>query len=163
MIGDCDPLGTAELDDASRFDPPRPPAHRTAVETDTGLDQQIAVDHEEEARPGQAEAALGSIAIEGAHDGPIWFSSGEAAHQLGITPGTLRRLVNDGSITAYRIGRVIRVRSEDLDDFLERARIRPGEIGSDDFEPGDEEQMSRTIGVRPNPPIIPPPSRPPRA
>jgi excisionase family DNA binding protein len=54
-----------------------------------------------------------------------WMSSDEAAAYLGVIPATLRRLINDGQLVGYRIGRVIRVQRTDIDAFLEEARIRP--------------------------------------
>jgi excisionase family DNA binding protein len=55
--------------------------------------------------------------------GPDWLGTTEAAHYLGLTPRTLYRLIDDGALPAYRIGRVIRVRVADLDDYIEASRI----------------------------------------
>jgi excisionase family DNA binding protein len=54
------------------------------------------------------------------------LSTTEAAQYLGVDPRTLRRLVNDDQLQAFRIGRLVRFRLEDLDDYLDRARITPG-------------------------------------
>ena len=55
-----------------------------------------------------------------------WLGSSEAAATLGITPRTLYRLIDDGKVRAYRLGRVIRLRSDDINDFLEASQIEPG-------------------------------------
>ena len=45
---------------------------------------------------------------------------------LGVTIRTLYRLVDDGALTAYRFGRVIRIKRSDLTTFIESCRIEPG-------------------------------------
>jgi excisionase family DNA binding protein len=55
-----------------------------------------------------------------------WLSTTEVRDQLGITLRTLYRLIDEGQIPAYKIGRVIRMKEEDVDAFLERSRIAPG-------------------------------------
>ncbi len=57
-----------------------------------------------------------------------WLSTKEAARRLGITTRTLYRLIDDGQLTAYKMGRVIRVQANDVDAFIEDARIAPGEL-----------------------------------
>lgn len=52
----------------------------------------------------------------------------EAASHLGITVRTLYRAIDEGRLTAYRMGRVIRIQKPDLDAYLEGSRIRPGEL-----------------------------------
>ncbi len=58
-------------------------------------------------------------------DGSQWHSTDTAAAYLGITPGTLRRLVDRGEVVAFQIGRVRRYRRSDLDEFLDAARVKP--------------------------------------
>ena len=60
--------------------------------------------------------------------GEWWVGTTDAAAYLGITPRTINRLIDDGEIPAYRIGRVIRLRIADLDAFIEASRIIPGSI-----------------------------------
>ena len=48
-----------------------------------------------------------------------WLSTAEAAKQLGITKTTLYRLIDNGSIVAYRFGRVIRLELREVDAFVE--------------------------------------------
>lgn len=59
-----------------------------------------------------------------------WLGTREAAEELGISLRTLYRLIDDGSIVAYQIGRNLRIRRSDLDAFLESVRVRPGALGS---------------------------------
>lgn len=59
----------------------------------------------------------------------VWLGTAAAARHLGLTPRALYRLVNDGLVPAYRFGRVFRYKRSDLNEFIEAARVRPGEIG----------------------------------
>lgn len=62
-------------------------------------------------------------------DGPTWLGTTAAARYLGITPRTLYRLIDQGQVRAYALGRVYRVRSTDLDSYLESVRVQPGTLG----------------------------------
>ena len=44
---------------------------------------------------------------------------------LGVTIRTVYRLVDDGALTAYRLGRVIRIKRSDLAALIESCRIEP--------------------------------------
>ena len=57
-----------------------------------------------------------------------WRGTKRAASYLGVTPRTLYRLIDQGDIPAYQMGRVIRLKQEDLDAFVEQARITPGSL-----------------------------------
>ncbi|MCB1038056.1 MAG: helix-turn-helix domain-containing protein [Acidimicrobiales bacterium] len=57
-----------------------------------------------------------------------WLSTAEAAKYLGITPRTLYRFIDEGQIAGFRFGRVIRLRQEDVDAFIEASRIEPGTL-----------------------------------
>lgn len=59
---------------------------------------------------------------------PTWLSTKEAAAYLGLNLRTLYRFIDEGDLPAYRFGRVIRLRQEELDAFIEQARIRPGTL-----------------------------------
>ncbi len=51
------------------------------------------------------------------------------------------KLIDQGEIPAYKIGRVFRIRRSDLDDFLERSRVQPGDLAHlypPDHEEGDD-------------------------
>ncbi len=57
-----------------------------------------------------------------------WLSTQDAARRLGITPRTLYRFIDLGELPAYRLGRVIRLKAEDVDAFIEASRIEPGSL-----------------------------------
>jgi excisionase family DNA binding protein len=57
-----------------------------------------------------------------------WLSTQEAARRLGITTRTLYRFVDQGELPAYRMGRVIRLQSVDIDEFITKSRIEPGTL-----------------------------------
>lgn len=57
-----------------------------------------------------------------------WLSTREAADRLGITPRTLYRFIDEGSLPAYRFGRVIRLQEHEVMAFIETRRIQPGSL-----------------------------------
>ena len=57
-----------------------------------------------------------------------WLSTNETARRLGLTPRTVYRFIDAGELPAYRIGRVIRVKVVDLEQFIESCRIVPGSL-----------------------------------
>lgn len=57
-----------------------------------------------------------------------WLGTTEAAERLGVVPRTLYRMIDEGLIPAYKMGRVIRVKASDLDEFLESTRVQPGSL-----------------------------------
>lgn len=57
-----------------------------------------------------------------------WLSTPAAARRLGITPRTLYRFIDEGNLEAYRFGRVIRLKQEDVDAYIERCKITPGTL-----------------------------------
>lgn len=57
-----------------------------------------------------------------------WLSTAEAAKYLGITPRTLYRFIDQGEIPAFRFGRVIRLKQEDVDRFIRDSQIQPGTL-----------------------------------
>ncbi len=60
---------------------------------------------------------------------PEWLGTTAAARHLGITPRTLYRLIDQGAIPAYALGRVYRLRTTDLDRYLASVRVVPGTLG----------------------------------
>jgi excisionase family DNA binding protein len=50
------------------------------------------------------------------------------AARLSVVARTVYRLVNNGELAAYRVSRMIRIRPEDLDRYLESQRIQPGDL-----------------------------------
>ncbi len=63
-------------------------------------------------------------------DAPTWLNTDAAIADIGITPATLRRLVDRGEVVAVQIGRVHRYRQEDLDAFLRFTGGDPGRLGT---------------------------------
>ena len=57
-----------------------------------------------------------------------WLSVERAGRALGIGVHTVYGLINRGELVAYRIGRVYRIRREDIAVFLESARVKPGDL-----------------------------------
>lgn len=57
-----------------------------------------------------------------------WLSTADAAKYLGITPRTLYRFIDQGDVAAFRFGRVIRLKQDDVDQFIEDRRIEPGTL-----------------------------------
>ncbi|WP_419841358.1 helix-turn-helix domain-containing protein [Candidatus Poriferisodalis sp.] len=58
----------------------------------------------------------------------IWLSTQKAANRIGITTRTLYRFIDRGELPAYRFGRVIRLRLDDVDGFVEQCRVAPGSL-----------------------------------
>jgi len=61
-------------------------------------------------------------------DGTGWLGSKEAAGRMGITLRSLYRFIDEGDLTAYKFGRVIRLREDDVDHFIQSCRIKPGQL-----------------------------------
>lgn len=59
-----------------------------------------------------------------------WISSTEAARRLDMTLRTVYGFINSGDLSAYRFGRVIRIKVTDLEAFIEACRIPPGTLSS---------------------------------
>ncbi len=57
-----------------------------------------------------------------------WLSTQEAAKVLGVTPRTLYRFIDQGELPAYRFGRVIRLKQDEVHAFIEACRIAPGTL-----------------------------------
>lgn len=58
----------------------------------------------------------------------VWLGTREAAQRTGITLRTLYRFIDEGLVPAYKFGRVIRLKQEDVDVFIESSRIAPGTL-----------------------------------
>ena len=57
-----------------------------------------------------------------------WMSTREASERLGVTLRTLYRFIDEGSLPAYKMGRVIRLKADEVDQFIESTRIAPGTL-----------------------------------
>ncbi len=60
--------------------------------------------------------------------GIAWMSTAQAAEYLGVTLRTVYGFIDEGQLPAYKFGRVIRVKEEDLQAFIESSRIAPGSL-----------------------------------
>jgi excisionase family DNA binding protein len=60
--------------------------------------------------------------------GGDWLGTPDAANYLGLRAPTLYRLIDEGLLPAYRMGRVIRIKLSDLDRFIASSRIEPGKL-----------------------------------
>lgn len=61
-------------------------------------------------------------------DEVAWLGTKEAAAQLGITLRSLYRFIDEGELTAYKFGRVIRLKEEDVARYIDSCRIAPGQL-----------------------------------
>lgn len=57
-----------------------------------------------------------------------WMSTADAADYLGVQSRTLYRFIDEGRLPAYRFGRVIRLKRDDVDLFVQSCRIEPGTL-----------------------------------
>jgi excisionase family DNA binding protein len=57
-----------------------------------------------------------------------WLSTKQASERLGITLRTLYKFINEGQLEAYQFGRVIRLKPDDVDRFVESIKIQPGTL-----------------------------------
>jgi excisionase family DNA binding protein len=57
-----------------------------------------------------------------------WLSTKEAAEHLGVTLRSLYRFIDEGALSAFKFGRVIRLKADDVDAFIENCRISPGSL-----------------------------------
>ncbi len=57
-----------------------------------------------------------------------WMSTRETSERLGVTLRTLYRFIDEGQIPAFKLGRVIRLKESDVEQFIEGSRIAPGAL-----------------------------------
>ncbi len=57
-----------------------------------------------------------------------WLSTKEASEKLGLTLRTLYKLIDEGQIPAYKFGRVIRLKEDEIDTFIDASRVPPGQL-----------------------------------
>ncbi len=65
---------------------------------------------------------------DGASEQIRWMSTKEAAERLGVTLRSLYRFIDEGALPAFKFGRVIRLKADDVDAFIENCRIAPGSL-----------------------------------
>ena len=76
-----------------------------------------------------------------------WLSTADAATRLGITPRTLYRFIDEGQLPAYRFGRVIRLKENEVNSFIESCRIEPGTLEHLYPETGSETSATEATGT----------------
>ncbi|MGI9611437.1 MAG: helix-turn-helix domain-containing protein [Acidimicrobiales bacterium] len=81
-----------------------------------------------ETRIGDRDQAASSLTAADPQPRPQWMSVQAAARELEVTTRTIYRFINDGKLTAYRIGWVYRIRCSDLAAFLADAALQPGDL-----------------------------------
>jgi excisionase family DNA binding protein len=57
-----------------------------------------------------------------------WLNTKEASEYLGVNLRTLYRFIDEGGLPAYKFGRVIRLKEDDVVQFIESSRIKPGTL-----------------------------------
>lgn len=57
-----------------------------------------------------------------------WLSTGDAATRLGVSLRTLYKFIDEGSVPAYKFGRVIRLQEHEVNAFITGSRIAPGTL-----------------------------------
>jgi excisionase family DNA binding protein len=56
-----------------------------------------------------------------------WFTTDELVRWLGLGRTKTYEMLRSGEIPSYKIGRVRRIRRQDVEVWLEKNRFRPGE------------------------------------
>jgi excisionase family DNA binding protein len=56
-----------------------------------------------------------------------WFTTDELVRWLGLGRTKTYELLRSGEIPSYKIGRIRRIRRQDIEAWLERNKFRPGE------------------------------------
>lgn len=51
-----------------------------------------------------------------------WLKPAEAAAILGISPSTIHRLVQRGELTGHKIGKLLKFRPAEIEEYLKRTR-----------------------------------------
>jgi excisionase family DNA binding protein len=75
-----------------------------------------------------------------------WMSTRDACERLGVTLRTLYRFIDEGQLPAYKMGRVIRLQSSDIESFIVRMRIEPGTLEHLYPEPKGHEKAATDDG-----------------
>lgn len=75
-----------------------------------------------------------------------WLSTKQVAARLGVVLRTLYRLIDGGHLPACRIGRVIRIKSSDIDAVIGSARVCPDLFGI--FTPQAKSSCQEKLAVK---------------
>lgn len=65
--------------------------------------------------------------MEAKERGQEWFTADELIRWLGLGRTKTYSLLRSGEIPSYKIGRVRRIRRQDIETWLERNRYQPGD------------------------------------
>lgn len=76
-----------------------------------------------------------------------WMSTKEASERLGVTLRTLYRFIDEGRLPAYQVGRVIRLKGDELETFIESLRIAPGTLSHLYPESRNDASLSEATGT----------------
>lgn len=68
-----------------------------------------------------------------------WLTTKEAANRLGVNQRTLYRLIDEGTVPAYKLGKLMRLKAHEVDEALESARVERGEL-KHLYEPAPKEE-----------------------
>ena len=74
--------------------------------------------------------------------GEDWVGVPALAKELGVTMRTIYRILDTGELESYKLGRVIRIKRADVDAYLERVKVQPGELRHL-YPPGENEDPPR--------------------
>lgn len=55
---------------------------------------------------------------------PEWRSVVEAARHLGLSPKTVRKLIEADELRAYRFGRVVRINLDDINAYIKNSTYK---------------------------------------
>jgi excisionase family DNA binding protein len=53
-----------------------------------------------------------------------FLSVGEVAKRLGLKEETIRTYIREGSLNAYRLGNVFRIRVDDFEQFVQERKVK---------------------------------------
>jgi excisionase family DNA binding protein len=67
-------------------------------------------------------------AMAGEHSETQWLTTTEAAKRLGVGMRTLYRLIDDGFLPGYKIGKLVKVKADELDAAVLASRLERGEL-----------------------------------
>ena len=76
-----------------------------------------------------------------------WLSTKDASERLGVTLRTLYRFIDEGRLPAYQVGRVIRLKADELESFIESLRIEPGTLAHLYPDSRTEASLSEATGT----------------
>ena len=91
----------------------------------------------------------GNVDTEAADTEISWVTVAEMTRLMGVNRRKVYELINTGCFPAYKFGRTIRARKQDVMDFINASVINPGEI-SHLYEPVTRAPQNRAIHIQRN-------------